>query len=97
MGRKSVAAPDRIPCAVPFCRRTAAREKHPHATWIICGKHWRLASKRKRRLYGLMCRRYDHAQLQQRSDAYAWRKWRQLVRLEQAIKAECITAAGAMP
>jgi hypothetical protein len=26
---------------VPFCRRTASREKFPNCDEIICGKHWR--------------------------------------------------------
>ena len=29
---------ERIPCVVPFCRRTAARDKHPDASEIICWK-----------------------------------------------------------
>lgn len=37
-------APDRIPCCVPFCKRTASRAKFPEAAEIICGKHYRLAS-----------------------------------------------------
>lgn len=32
---------DRIPCCIPFCRRTAARDKHPNCTEIICGRCWR--------------------------------------------------------
>lgn len=33
---------DRIRCLNPNCRRTAAPEKHPGSTWIICGKCWRV-------------------------------------------------------
>lgn len=33
--------PDRIPCVVPGCRRTAPKEKYPPGTLIMCGKHWR--------------------------------------------------------
>lgn len=33
--------PGRIPCCVPFCRRTAAAERHPTSEEIICGKCWR--------------------------------------------------------
>jgi len=33
--------PGRIPCIVPFCRRTADAAKMAPATEIICGKHWR--------------------------------------------------------
>lgn len=32
---------DRIPCCVPFCRRTASRAKMgPECTEIICGRHF---------------------------------------------------------
>lgn len=40
---------DRIPCCVPFCRRTVARLRFPDAQEIICGKHYRLASGTLRR------------------------------------------------
>lgn len=39
---------DRIPCCVPFCRRTASRDRFPDCDEIICGKHWRMASKKAR-------------------------------------------------
>ena len=39
---------DRIRCCVPYCGRTAAREKFPNCEEIICGKHWRMAPKRLR-------------------------------------------------
>lgn len=52
---------DRIACINPNCRRTAAQEKHPGSTWIICGKcyrampgrfraRWKALNKRSRRL-----------------------------------------------
>lgn len=47
---------DRIPCVVPFCRRTARPECAD--TEIICGKHWRLASSILRRRYGRLARAY---------------------------------------
>jgi hypothetical protein len=34
-----MSATDRIPCCVPFCRRTGARIRFPDAEEIICGKH----------------------------------------------------------
>lgn len=40
---------DRIPCCVPFCRRTAARQHYPDAEEIICGKHFRTTSGTLRR------------------------------------------------
>ncbi len=42
---------DRIPCINPRCRRTAAREKHPNANEIVCGKCWRLLPKALTRRY----------------------------------------------
>ncbi len=52
---------DRIACINPNCRRTAAQDKHPGSTWIICGKcyrampdrfrvRWKALNKRSRRL-----------------------------------------------
>lgn len=32
---------ERIPCCVPFCRRTASRTKFAASEEIICGPHWR--------------------------------------------------------
>lgn len=40
---------DRIPCCVPFCRRSAKRDAG--VSEIICGKHWRLADQDLRRRY----------------------------------------------
>ncbi|WOF74187.1 hypothetical protein QMT40_001834 [Parvibaculaceae bacterium PLY_AMNH_Bact1] len=50
--------PDRIPCVVPFCGRTAKRlpDDGPD-TEIICGKHYRLADKRLRKAASLARRR----------------------------------------
>lgn len=36
--------PGRIPCCVPFCRRTA-KDTGEKGQEIICAKHWRLANK----------------------------------------------------
>lgn len=52
---------DRIACINSSCRRTAAADKHPGSTWIICGKcyramperfrsRWKALNKRSRRL-----------------------------------------------
>ncbi len=49
---------DRIPCCVPYCRRTAAREKFPGCTEIICGKHARMAPRTIRLRYRKLFRRY---------------------------------------
>lgn len=53
--------PGRIPCCVPFCGRTAAADKHPGCSDIICGKHWRLAPKVSRRVYTRAYKRYEIA------------------------------------
>jgi hypothetical protein len=39
---------DRLPCCVPFCRRTT-RDDGRFSEWI-CGAHWRLVDKELRRL-----------------------------------------------
>jgi len=52
------AVTDRIPCCVPYCRRTASRAKFPHCSEIICGKHWRLAPAAWRRRRSRLARRY---------------------------------------
>ena len=49
---------DRIPCCVPFCRRTASRAKFPGCTEIICGKHWRMAPQVWRRRRSKLERMY---------------------------------------
>jgi hypothetical protein len=53
---------DRIPCCVPFCRRTR-RDDGSFSEWI-CGKHWALVSRKAK----LMKRRseaaYDAAKLE---------------------------------
>lgn len=38
---------DRVPCAVPFCRRTRAPDQF---TEWLCGDHWRLVDARLRKL-----------------------------------------------
>lgn len=48
---------DRIPCCVPFCRRTADGTKF-EGSEIVCGKHWRLASAPLRRRHGRFARLY---------------------------------------
>lgn len=41
----------RVPCLVPFCRRTADSLKvAPDLEWI-CGKHWRLVPAATKRAY----------------------------------------------
>ncbi|WP_237480770.1 hypothetical protein [Lichenibacterium dinghuense] len=33
--------PDRLPCIVPFCRRTVPADRTPAGWEIICAAHWR--------------------------------------------------------
>lgn len=56
----------RVPCCVPFCRRTIARENLPteHNEWI-CGRHWTTTSRAwRRRLF--LFRRRDRQDLEDR-------------------------------
>lgn len=47
----------RLPCCVPFCRRTIAAEKiAPNTEWI-CGRHWPLVSRKLKAEYRLAKRR----------------------------------------
>lgn len=48
----------RIPCAIPFCRRTADAEKFEGCEEIICGKHWRMAPASWRRRRTRLLRTY---------------------------------------
>lgn len=45
----------RLACCVPFCRRTTGRTEF--SEWL-CGEHWRLVDKRKRRIYGRYVRQW---------------------------------------
>ncbi len=83
----------RIPCCVPFCRRTANGQKFPDAHEIICGKHYRLASLVLRRRLSKLRRRHaryregvDDAKIE-RSYALDWRIW-------DRIKAQVIERAA---
>jgi hypothetical protein len=49
--------PGRIPCIIPFCKRTGDAAKF-EGCQIICGKHWRMASPVLRRRRSKMERRY---------------------------------------
>lgn len=67
-------ASDRIPCIIPFCRRT-----HPPADFDewICSKHWAVTDRRYRRVYARIrrkLRRSDDIGLDRR----AWRIWTRL-------------------
>jgi hypothetical protein len=47
---------DRIPCVVPFCRRTAPYDEDRAHQEIICGKHWRMIDRRWRRRHTFISR-----------------------------------------
>lgn len=49
--------PGRIPCCVPFCRRTSKADGG--ATEVICAKHYRVTNKTLRRRYRKHQRRYS--------------------------------------
>ena len=95
--------PGRIACCVPFCRRTAAEEKHPNCTEIICEKHWRLLPKPRRRVYTRVWRAWDRAVARQvepgsygnKADWIAARRAAmRCARLWRAMKRQIIEAAA---
>jgi hypothetical protein len=51
---------ERIACYIPFCRHT---RKNPGFSEWICGDHWRMVPKDRRRAYGRLkrvWRRFHH-------------------------------------
>ncbi len=48
---------ERIGCCVPFCRRTRQNVDPAYNEWI-CGDHWRLTDKIKRKVWGRINRRW---------------------------------------
>lgn len=81
------ADPDRIPCCIPFCRRTAARTKFPKSTEYICGIHWRAADSDKRREYRKIRKKNE----QHTGSADDFEKW---LSLWLVIKSQCIERAA---
>ena len=67
--------PGRVPCAVPYCRKTCKGDPARHV-WL-CGDHWKLVDPNTRRLFRRAQRRGRRG-----VEAYLWE---QLV--EQAIEA----------
>lgn len=47
---------DRVPCVVPFCRRTAPYDEARADQEIICGTHWRNIDRRWRRRHAFITR-----------------------------------------
>jgi hypothetical protein len=83
--------PDRIPCVVPFCRRTAARAKMPDASEIICGKCGRRAP-RERAFYRALQR--DMKGKERKGMLLNARGWRRMERGWERFKAAVIMAAA---
>lgn len=81
----------RIPCCVPFCRRTTGQR---YTEWC-CGPHWRLGSGTLRRRKARVRRRI--ASLYRRGGMHS-AQWARLIRLHNAIweriKAQIIERAA---
>ena len=79
---------DRIPCCVPFCGRTLSRKRFPWAHEVICGPHYRGASKILRLRHARLRRKLNR--LTTLDKAYGrlvdldWRLWERIKR--QAIE-----------
>jgi hypothetical protein len=74
----------RIPCVVPFCRRTAPLEPGDSAiTEVICGKHWQMAPLKMRKVLRRIERR---AEVEGRTDELISRHWRCWDRIKRAIQ-----------
>lgn len=79
----------RVHCVVPFCRRTTTPGRFgANAQWI-CGDHWRMVSKDRRRVWGRLRRQWRRygPQTGIHFDARWWRIWDRL-------KREAIERAG---
>jgi hypothetical protein len=59
---------ERIPCVVPFCRRTMKPDGH--STEHICGKHWRHADRGLRQRYNKL-RRWAEPLLEAEPETYS--------------------------
>jgi len=76
---------DRIACINPNCRRTAARDKHPGSTWIICGKCWKALPDRTRKRWKQLNARWRKVERTMRKRNTVPETWNRIVdRLEGA-------------
>lgn len=91
----------RIPCVVPFCRRTAPNDGgNDHE--IICQKHWKLVAKETRRLHLRILKKAttfldahpDPLILPESERAFGLRLIRISNRIWKRVKSEAIEAAG---
>ena len=80
---------DRIPCCVPFCKRTASKERFPHADEIICGKHWRAVGRRTKWLYRAVRRKLKRWPNDEHYHDISSRNW-------QVCRREAIEAAAGL-
>ncbi len=87
---------ERIKCAIPFCRRTAAADSVDPDTQIICGKHWLLVPKPLRSLHSRVKRKAlkaterEPAQCTIAEQAFALR----LLRMESRLWDRLVAAAA---
>jgi hypothetical protein len=75
----------RIRCINPTCRRTAAQDKHPGSSQIICGKCWRAIPDRMRMRWRQLHRRWKRIERTMRKRSTDSTTWNRIVeRLESA-------------
>lgn len=73
----------RLQCCVPFCRRTRGRRNGDPAGGVrewICGDHWRLIDKARRRVWGRIRGRWRRFGPPAAADDMADRLWASLKR-----------------
>jgi hypothetical protein len=88
------ANPDRIPCVVPFCKRTGKRRSDDDETAeIICRSHGAAIDKRLLRLHQLVTRRFRALEMREENRAKAEKLFRQSERLWTRMKAQAIGRA----
>lgn len=68
---------DRMRCIVPFCRHTRDRYRNPVFNEWICGDHWKMLPKQRRKVYGRRMRKMRRFAIM--GDEATNRLWRRLV------------------
>lgn len=97
--------PGRVACCIPHCRRTAPKERHPDSSEIMCAGHWRMASKRARKLHNGRIRQADRMSALIASGALAGPASAQasdlcynaLCRSWDRVKREVVSSLGVIP
>mgnify|MGYP001557853266 CR=1 FL=1 len=87
-------APDRVPCIVPFCRRTAPREKMPDAIEMLCGKCGRRAPRERK--FWRACERHRKAEAALGLDLTR-KQWRRYDRAWSRLVAAAVAASANAP